>query len=211
MIDHDGSRLGFLVDQVESVITTTDEQQRPVSQLLEGNDGTWVREILLLNNRVILVLEAESLTRISRGESVPQQVADPAVTDDLELKLDEGLRSLLALSSSRKEDTIVPQLESVVQHTEAEVIKVLEKVELMLTSTDTIFTGLGRFKQEVAVSGMQGWEEKMSELDQVSQDLQMNIFDVIQQLQFQDIVRQKLENVLRHIAGMANVISDGLD
>jgi purine-binding chemotaxis protein CheW len=213
LIDHEGSRLGFLVDQVESVITTTPEQQMPVSLLLEGQDGVWVREILLLNGKVVLVLEPASLVRISQGNAAKvtdQKVLDIQVDDDVEEKLDEGLRSLIAMAKPAQDSGRVgPQIQSLVSRTETEVAKVLECVESMLADTDHVFTGVGRFRQEVAIEGLKGYDENLTELDQVAQDLQSNVFDVIQQLQFQDIVRQKLERVMRHIAGMHMVISDG--
>jgi purine-binding chemotaxis protein CheW len=213
LIDHEGSRLGFLVDQVESVITTTQEQQMPVSPMLEGQDGVWVREILLLNGKVVLVLEPESLVRISQGDakkSFERVSLDIQVDDDVENKLDEGLRSLIAMATPNQESgRVAPQIQSLVSRTETEVAKVLECVESMLSDTDHVFTGVGRFKQEVAIEGLKGYDDNLSELDQVAKDLQANVFDVIQQLQFQDIVRQKLERVMRHIAGMHNVISDG--
>jgi len=211
ILTHEGSRIGVLVDQVESVITANEEHQMNVSPLLEGRDGTWVKEILLMNGKVILVLEPESLLRISQNEALDQTLAHVFVDDqDIELKLDEGLRNLIALADSKPDEKVVPQIESVINHTEQEMSKVIERIESMLSSTDAIFTGIGRFKQEVAIDGLKGFDG-LGELDKTAQELQDRIFDVIQQLQFQDIIRQKLERVLRYIMAMNNVISTGIN
>ncbi|MDR1840830.1 MAG: chemotaxis protein CheW [Holophagales bacterium] len=208
ILTHDDSRIGVLVDQVESVITASEENQMPVTPLLEGKEGAWVREILLLNGKVILVLEPESIVRISENERESQKLVATQI-NDVELMLDEGLRKLIALADSKEDEKIFPQVNSVIEHTESEMTKVIDRVEAMLTSTDTVFTGIGRFKQEVAMTGVQGFDE-LNELDTVAHDLQDKIFDVINQLQYQDIVRQKLEKVLSHILAMNEVIAHGL-
>jgi len=208
ILTHDDARIGVLVDQVESVITASEEDQVSVNPLLEGQEGTWVREILLLNGKVILVLEPESIVRISESERTNQKLATIQV-NDLEMMLDEGLRNLIALADSRGDEKIVPQIETVIEHTESEMTKVIDRVEAMLTSTDSVIAGVGIFKQEVAMTGTKEFDG-LGELEKVSQELQDKVFDVINQLQYQDIVRQKLEKVLRHIVAMNDVISHGL-
>ena len=216
ILTHDDSRIGVLVDQIESVITANHDEQVPVSSLLEGSDGTWVREILLLNGKVILVLEPSSLVRISQHEAPSDASKELASIqlNDIELQLDEGLRKLISLASTKDEggrSNVIPEVKSIIGHTESEMTKVIDSVESMLASADAAFGGLGRFKQEVAISGMKGFDAKMSELDTVTQEVQDSIFNLIQQLQFQDIVRQRLEKVLHHIVGMHGVISKGLN
>ena len=211
IIDHQGSKLGFLVDQVESVITTSEGQKAEVSPLLEGSDGVWVREILLLGARIVLVLEPASLSRLSLGESEKTRQEKTAVqVDDVELMLDEDLKNLLTLAGGKEKEKIYPQLESVVSRTEQEVAKVLERAESMLAYTDRAFAGLSAFRQEVAMQGLPGYDERLAMLDEATNKVQNGVFDLIGQLQFQDIVRQKLEKVLTHISGMHNVISTGL-
>jgi purine-binding chemotaxis protein CheW len=210
ILSHEGSSIGVLVDQVESVISAGPEHQMPVSPLIEGQEGTWVSEILLLEGRVILVLESESLVRITQSEK-PREESTVQVDGDLEMKLDEGLANLIAMADPRGQEKVVPQIETVIAHTESEMTKVIDSIEAMLTGTDSTFTSINRFKQEVAMSGLKDFDSGLNELDGVTQTLQGEIFDLINQLQFQDIVRQKLERVLRHIHGMHSVIAVGLN
>ena len=205
-----GSRIGILVDQVESVITAFEDQHAHLSPLLEGKNGKWIKAILLLNAKVVLVLEPGALidtTQIERGNSGKVAVQ----VNDLELQLDKGLRDLIALAGSKESDRVIPHIETVIGHNELEVVKVMEQVESMLASTDTAFNGISRFKQEVAMTGINAFDADLNRMEGITQELQNNIFDAINQLQFQDIVRQKLERVLRHIVGMQDVISTGFN
>jgi len=88
----------------------------------------------------------------------------------------------------------IPQMEAAIAHTEVEMAKVLDRVETMLASTDLGFTGLARLKQEVSLGHFKG------------QEIQEQVFELIQMLQFQDIARQKLERVLSHVRGLQAVI-----
>jgi purine-binding chemotaxis protein CheW len=212
ILSHEGSRTGVLVDQVESVITATAEQHVDASPMLEGTDGTWVRGVLLRNDKVILVLEPYSLAKLSQSENPLVRSTIPAADGaDVELMLDESLHKLIAMAGPKEDGKVVSQMENAISHTESEMTKVLDSVESMLTSSDSALAGISRFKQEVAMNGMKGFDEGLDSLGKVTQEVQDGIFDVIQQLQFQDIVRQKLERVLRHIVGMDKIISLGLD
>jgi purine-binding chemotaxis protein CheW len=208
ILAHQGARVGMLVDLVESVITVTEEQHANLSPLLEGKDGKWVQAILLLKGKVILVLEPEALIDITHLSGARSKLSEHIHNlEDVEYKLDEGLRSLIAMAGDREEGSIVPQLRHVINHNESEVTKLMERVESMLVSTDTTFTSIAQFRQEVAMAGITVFSTDIVALDKISQEVQFSIFDVIQELQFQDIVRQKLERVLVHIISMQDVIS----
>ncbi|HEX4846121.1 MAG TPA: hypothetical protein VFV26_07855, partial [Geothrix sp.] len=58
--------------------------------------------------------------------------------------------------------------------------------------------GLGRLK---------GREKDIADLERLNQDLQDTVFALIQQMQFQDIARQKLERVMAHLKGMQLAIA----
>jgi len=216
LLAHQNSRIGVLVDQVESVITATEEQHGHISPLLEGDNGKWINAILLLGEkgeRVILVLEPSALLQMPPEED-PRD--DGSGTEhsgidvsDIERRMDEGLRDLIAMAGSKEEGKIVPILDAVIGHNESEVTKVLDRVEKMLASTDSAALGISKFKQEVAMCGISTFDGILAELDKNVQGLNNTIFEVFDQLQFQDIVRQKLEKVLHHILGMQGVISDG--
>jgi chemotaxis signal transduction protein len=208
ILAHQGTRVGMLVDLVESVITVTEEQHANLSPLLEGKDGKWVQAILLLKGKVILVLEPEALIDITQLSGARSNLSEHIHNlEDVEYRLDEGLRSLIAMAGDREEGSIVPQLRHVISHNESEVTKLMERVESMLVSTDKTFTGITQFRQEVAMAGITVFSTDIVALDKISQEVQFSIFDVIQELQFQDIVRQKLERVLVHIISMQDVIS----
>ena len=211
ILSHDGSRTGVLVDQVESVITATEEQHVPISPMLEGVDGTWIKGVLLREGKVILVLEPESLAKITKSERNLVHSVVQVDDVDVDLMLDESLNDLIAMAPPREDAKIIPQIETTIEHTESEVAKVLDRVESMLADTDSALTGISRFKQEVAINALKGFDETLEALSKITHDIQDGVFDLLNQLQFQDIVRQKLERVLRHIAGMNNVIARGID
>jgi purine-binding chemotaxis protein CheW len=212
LLAYQDSRIGILVDQVESVITATEEQHAKISPMLEGVHGTWIRAILLLDGKVIVVLEPSALLKIdhdddpSDDEEAKTFVEDE---DDIEQKLDEGLRNLIALAGGKEEGHIVPILRDVIGRNETEVTKVLERVEKMLAAADDTFSGISKFKQETAMVGITAFDSTIAELDKSALGVQSNIFEIFDQLQYQDVIRQKLEKVLYHILGMQSVISDG--
>jgi hypothetical protein len=101
----------------------------------------------------------------------------------------------------------MPQIETSISYTEQEMSKVLERVEAMLSSTDKVFSGLGYLKQEAGLGKLKGRERDIADLESTNQELQNTVFSLIQQMQFQDIARQKLERVMVHLKGMQGAIS----
>jgi purine-binding chemotaxis protein CheW len=212
IITHEGARIGVLVDQIESVISATEEQHERVSPLIVGKDGNWVREILLLNGRVILVLDPDTLLNLTQT-SEENEGFSAEVVNDIEVMLDKGLRDLIAMADGEQGDSkkkIGPQIETVIEHTESEVLKVMERIETMLVCTDKALSGMSMLKEEIAMGRGRGLEKGYTELDAITRDMQDSIFDIMNQLQFQDIVRQKLEKSLKHIVGMHKVIAFGV-
>jgi hypothetical protein len=76
----------------------------------------------------------------------------------------------------------------------------------MLVGSDLGFNALTRLKQEAALGRIKGEEGTLAELERVGSRLQEEIFTLIQQLQYQDIARQKLERVLNHVRGLQMVV-----
>jgi hypothetical protein len=101
----------------------------------------------------------------------------------------------------------MPQIESSISYTEQEMSKVLDRVETMLASTDRVFQGLGYLKQEAGLGKLKGHERDIADLDRTNQEMQDTVFALIQQMQFQDIARQKLERVMAHLKGMQVAIT----
>jgi len=208
ILSHEGSRIGVLVDQVESVITATSDQHAKMSPLLEGVNGIWVIDILLLKERVILVLDSGALASIAVGEVKAKEEVIVHL-EDIELHLDESLNKLIEESKERENINIYPLMQQVVHQTESEMTKVLDNIESMLISTDNQFAGISRFKQEIAMSKDQRFTDDVNKLGEIAQQMQNDIFDVINQLQFQDIIRQKLERIMRHLSIMGEAIASG--
>ena len=97
-------------------------------------------------------------------------------------------------------------MEEAIAHTEQEMGKVIDCVESMLTGSDKGFQALVRLKQEAALGRLKGEEGTLAEIEKLGSDLQDRVFTLIQQLQFQDIARQKLERVLNHIRGLQVIV-----
>jgi hypothetical protein len=76
----------------------------------------------------------------------------------------------------------------------------------MLVGSDQGFQALARLKQESALGRIKGEEATLAEIEKLGSDLQERIFTLLQQLQYQDIARQKLERVLNHIRGLQVVV-----
>jgi len=208
ILSHEGSRIGVLVDQVESVITATADQHAKLSPLLEGVHGIWVIDILLLKEKVILVLDSSALASMAVNEGNVK--ADVTVhLEDIELHLDESLNRLIEDSKDREKINIYPLMSQVVSQTESEMTKVLDNIESMLICTDNQFNGISRLRQEVSMNKNQTLVDRANQLDEITQKMQNDIFDVINQLQFQDIIRQKLERVMHHITVMGEAIASG--
>jgi purine-binding chemotaxis protein CheW len=205
VIETAGFKTGLLVDTVDGVVHRGSAQFREASRLLAGKDGGWVTGFLVQGERIICLIDPSRAANPS-----PTTVAGLAlnVGGDLESRLDDSLRELIALAPERGmgKGRVVPQIESTIAHTETEMGKVLEQVEGMLRSTDRIFSGVARLKQEAALGHLKGEEGRLAELEHLGQQIQDGIFETMQVCQFQDIARQKLERVLRNIQGIQTVV-----
>ena len=199
------SPVGVLVDAVDSVITASREQLVAASPLLAGPDGAWVRGFILHGTRIIALLDSRLITTFHTAR-VQLHAADQV---DEEHRLDEGLKELIELAPFKTQGTgtrIIPQMEEAIAHTEREMAKVMDRVEGMLAGTDQGFKGVVRLKQEAGLGHLKGHEEALAGIEKIGTELQEAVFNLIQQLQFQDIARQKLERVLNHIRGLQMVV-----
>ena len=199
------SPVGVLVDVVDAVISSTPEQMIPASPLLAGPEGAWVRGFILQGDRIIALLDSGLITSFqgARGHGGVTAVEDRGIA------LDEGLKELIKLAppkAAADNTRIIPQMEEAIAHTEKEMAKVLDCVESMLTDSDKGFQALTRLKQEAALGRLKGEEGHLAEIEKLGSQLQDNVFGLIQQLQFQDIARQKLERVLNHIRGLQVIV-----
>ena len=205
LLDFDNHRTGILVDQVESVITATQDQITPASLLLAGPEGGWASGFVILQDRVVVILDARLLTALGSARA---HVATSG-TQNLAQRLDENLVKLIELAPHRVEadsGKLIPQMEEAIAHTEEEMAKVVERIERMLSSADLAFQGLARLKQEMKLGRLPGQEATVAEIERIGTQIQDQIFDLLQQIQFQDIARQKLERVLSHIRGLQLIV-----
>ena len=196
-----GSPVGILVDVVDAVISTEPDQLVPASPLLSGPEGAWVLGFILQEERIIALLDSGFITSFHGARTTLHGV----VAEDKDLALDRGLKELIDLAPPKAVADgarIIPQMEEAIAHTEQEMGKVIDCVESMLTGSDKGFQALVRLKQEAALGRLKGEEGALAEIEKLGADLQDRVFTLIQQLQFQDIARQKLERVLNHIRGL---------
>jgi hypothetical protein len=200
-----GNLIGVLVDHVDSVITATPEQHAPAGPILAGKHGAWVSGFILQEERVTVLLDTALIVAFGEDRSTRVSVQDL----DLEQRMDESLRELIALAPEKSESQagkILPQMEETIGHTEAEMAKVVARIEAMLSAADNSFQNLLRLKQEAQLGRMNGQEALLAELEQNTQAIQDAVFQLLQLIQFQDIARQKLERVLNHIRGLQAAI-----
>ena len=210
VLDLAGLPSGLLVDGVDAVLSVEEENLVPASPLLAGIEGAWVEGFIVQGERVVAVLDAALVANqgIARGHQSKEVLAALS----LEERLDADLRRLIELAPPKEEvgQRVIPQIESSISYTEQEMAKVLDRVEAMLAGADRVFRGLGFLKQEAGLGRLKGHEKAVADLERTNQELQDTIFALIQQVQFQDIARQKLERVLNHLRGMQVAISGKL-
>jgi purine-binding chemotaxis protein CheW len=206
VLDLAGTATGLLVDAVDAVVSIPDSDLVPASPLLAGLEGAWVEGFIVQGERVVTLLDAALIANQGVGRTQGKEVLAAL---SLEERLDDGLRRLIEMAPPKEqgEHRVMPQIESSISYTEQEMAKVLERVEAMLASTDRVFQGLGYLKQEAGLGKLKGHERDIAELERLNQDMQDTVFALIQQMQFQDIARQKLERVMAHLKGMQVAIS----
>jgi purine-binding chemotaxis protein CheW len=206
VLDLAGTATGLLVDAVDAVVSISEEDIVPASPLLAGLDGAWVEGFIVRGEQVITLLDAALIAshgiKRSQGKEVLAALS-------IEERLDDSLRQLIEVAPSKGEGEhqVLPQIETSISYTEQEMSKVMNRVEAMLSSTDKVFSSLGHLKQEAGLGRLKGQEHDLAELERTNQEMQNTVFALIQQMQFQDIARQKLERVMVHLKGMQGAIS----
>jgi purine-binding chemotaxis protein CheW len=206
VLDLAGTATGLLVDAVDAVVSIAPEELVPASPLLAGLDGAWVEGFIVQGERVVTLLDAALIANHGAGRTQGREIL---ATLSLEERLDDGLRQLIEMAPPKEqgEHRVMPQIESSISYTEQEMVKVMDRVETMLAGTDKIFKGVGYLKQEAGLGKLKGHERDIADLERTNQELQDTVFALIQQMQFQDIARQKLERVMSHLKGMQVAIS----
>lgn len=206
-----GSKVGLLVDAVESVVHAAHEEVVPASRLLSGPEGAWVSSFIV---RGALVLPQLDPLRVSALGAVRGRGAEIASDLSLEERMDDSLRELIELAPPKEfldpKRKIIPQIEESIRFTEEEVDRVIRKVESMLGGADQAFQALTFLKQEVGLGHLKGHEPTVAELERTLQTIQDKVFDLLGTLQFQDIARQKLERILNHLHGLQHLLSTKL-
>ncbi len=206
VLDLAGAPTGLLVDAVDAVLSVPEGDLVPASPILAGLEGAWVQGFIVQGERVITLLDAALMASHGFGHTKGKEIL---ATLSLEERLDDGLKQLIQMAPPKDQDDhrVLPQIESSISYTEREMAKVLDRVEAMLAGVDRAFQGIGYLKQEANLGKLRGHEKDIAEVERVNQELQDLIFGLIQQMQFQDIARQKLERVMTHLKGMQMAIS----
>lgn len=212
VLDLAGTATGLLVDGVDAVISVQPEALLAASPMLAGLSGAWALGFIALGERLITILDAATITNLGGGHNSAGREA--LATLSMEERLDDDLRRLIDLAPTKdtgqEQNRILPQIESSITYTEQEMGKVMARVEAMLAGTDRAFKSIGYLKHEVGLGKLRGQEAAIVELERTNQELEDTVFLLIQQMQYQDIARQKLERVMVHLKGMQGVISGKL-
>ena len=206
VLDLAGTATGLLVDAVDAVVSIPEDEIVPASPLLAGLGGAWVEGFIVQGERVVTLLDAALIANLGSARTEGKEIL---AARSLEERLDDDLRLLIDMAPPKEqgEHRVMPQIESSISYTEQEMSKVMDRVEGMLASTDKVFQGIGYLKQEAGLGKLKGHEREIAEVERLNQEMQDTVFALIQQMQFQDIARQKLERVMAHLKGMQMAVS----
>lgn len=204
ILDQPEGRVGFLVDRVRSVLTVQAEELTPASTMLAGPEGAMVGAFVQHDEQIIGLVNLDCLTSYGHHHAMAGINTDPNV----ERQLDEALERLIALAPPRdiSRVPVIPSIEGAISHSEAEVTKIIGQIEGMLAGTDRAFQGITRLKQEARLGRITDIDRLVADVERSANDIQDHIFEALNTMQYQDIARQKLERVLRHIHGMSEVM-----
>lgn len=193
--------LGLMVDRVESVVSGTPEEHTLASSILAGRHGLWVTGFLLRDEQVTVLLNTDQLEGAIRDQG--EGASDHKKL--IEEHLDESLQHLIQMAPEKAQlesARIIPQMQASIAHTEEEMAKVVERIEIMLHAADVAYQSNIRLRQEVSLGRIKGQDSQIAELEQITKQMQDELFNLLGMIQFQDIARQKLERVLNHIRGL---------
>lgn len=203
-----GSKVGLLVDALESVVHAKAEEVVHSSRLLSGPEGAWVSSFIVRGATVLPQLDP---IRVAAMGTARTRASDIASDLSLEERMDDSLRSLVEMAPTKEfldpKRKIIPQIEESIRFTEEEVDRVVRKVEGMLGGADQAFQALTFLKQEVGLGHLKGYESTVADLERTLQSIQDKVFDLLGTLQFQDIARQKLERILNHLHGLQGLLT----
>ncbi len=193
--------LGLMVDRVESVISGNPEEHTEASAILAGRHGLWVTGFLLRDEEVTVLLNTAQLEGAIRDQGDDEGDHKKRIEEHL----DESLQHLIEMApeKSRFESArIIPQMQASIAHTEEEMAKVVERIEVMLQSADKAYQANARLRQEASLGKIKGQDSTLADLENITKQMQEELFNLLGMIQFQDIARQKLERVLNHIRGL---------
>ena len=201
LLDVDDHRTGILVDRVESVITVTQDQPR---QLPAGRPGGWVQGFVILKDRVVVVLDTRLLTALGAART------HVSLTGKLDLaqKLDEDLKKLIELAPPGWLRT--PANSSPRWRPPSPTPKPRWPrwwtASRSCSEARTRPSRVWRDSSRKSLGRLQGQEATVAEIERIGTEIQERIFGLLNQIQFQDIARQKLERILSHIRGLQLVV-----
>ena len=125
-----------------------------------------------------------------------------------EEKLDKGLKELEQFAShiQKQDETIRPQLSFIIDTTEKESEKVLIELDEIMDHVGHLVDFASHLRGMLQRSSAQVELDEEPKIKKCIQTIEEECFMSINGMQFQDVIRQKLERVLVHILKLENVL-----
>jgi len=211
--DYDGSnRMAMIIDGIDRVYNVRDIPFTKASILIKKKDEGFVEGYYIIDNKVITVLDTEKIASskaLTIAVSGGVGEADASEFDKLkqiETEIDEQLDEII---SSLPPDVsanpgVVPELMSITKMSEDQIYKLTVTLEKMLVNVDEQLEIAPKLSNRLYEKINENDRKKIDSFLELSGEMQDKIFNTMIHLQFQDIVRQKLEKVLHSIHGITS-------
>lgn len=208
--DCDGNnRMAMIIDGIDRVYNVKNLSFSKASILLKKKDEGFVQGYYIIDDKVITVLDTEKIASSKVLEMAVTGNIVPSGEDYDELKklereIDKTLSDIICEipGGSIPESGVVPELMALTKQTEDQIYKVTISLEKMLLSVDEQLELAPKISNKLYEIAEKEDREKIDQFLKLSDNMQENIFNSMIHLQFQDIVRQKLEKVLHSIHGI---------
>jgi len=212
--DYDGNnRMAMIIDGIDRVYNVKDLSYTKASPLIKKKGEGFVDGYYIIDDKVITVLDTEKIVSskelslaLSGGSAGDVDEDDLGELKKLETEIDETLNDILKdiPDEVKPKEGIVPELKSVTQVAEEQMYKLTLSLEKMLISVDEQLEIAPKLSKKLFDISEETDRKKIDEFLKITGKMQETIFNTMIHLQFQDIVRQKLEKVLHSIQGISS-------
>lgn len=208
--DYDGNnRMAMVIDGIDRVYNVENEIFTKASLLIKKKDEGFVDGYYIIDGKVITVLDIEKIAS-SKALSMAVSGNDEELSElkKLENEIDDTLNDILneIPGVEVEEKGIVPELSKLTKQTEDEIYKVTLALEKMLVLVDEQLELAPKISNKLYDVAEKSDKKLLNDFLNISSHMQETIFGSMIHLQFQDIVRQKLEKVLHSIHGITQAI-----